>query len=358
MLKFFAISISTVLVMGSWIVVERRATDVAAAGTGETDPQVSRQPRQIFASGIVEGATEDIELRPEASGRVAEVLIKLGDWVEADQPLLRLDDRSERAQVAASQAKLRLAEANLERLVNGARDSEIEEARAVVAAKNARLQQARLTWHRVQTLRAEEAIAQQEADDQEGLVLALTAEKEAAQARLRQLESPARDDELRAAHARVAAAEASCEFARIALDRMTLRAPTRSQVLDVRIENGELVSATHAEPIVVLADTSRLWVRAFVEEIDALEVRSGTSATVTADGLTDLILPATVRSVSPRMTRKSMTTDRPDELYESKVREIRLEIDNAVPLVGPIVGLRVDIHLEPNASAVTTNVAP
>jgi HlyD family secretion protein len=339
MIKFIIIPLGLILIAGSFAVVDQRSTEHAPTAK----PISATLPGQIFATGIVEGRTEDVELRPEASGRVDEVSVHLGDWVEAGQVLLRLDDRTQRAQVAVSQANLQLAQANLDRLVNGARETERQEARALLTAKKARLHQARLTWQRVQTLRAQAAIAQQEADDQEGVVLALTAEEEAAEARLNQLDAPARDDELRAAQARVAAVQAEYELAAIALDRTSLRAPTRSQVLDVCVEPGETITAGRTEPVIVLSDTSQLRVRAYVEEIDAPRITAGMSANVKADGLSGKSFAAIVRSVSPRMDAKKMATGQSNELYDTKLIEAMLDLSDSQ---GLILGLRVDVVIQ------------
>jgi multidrug resistance efflux pump len=278
--------------------------------------------------------------------------------VEVGQVLIRLDDRTQRAQVAVSLANLQLAQANLDRLVNGARETERQEARALLTAKKARLHQARLTWQRVQTLRAQAAIAQQEADDQEGVVLTMAAEEEAARARLNQLDAPARDDELRAAQARVAAAQAEYELATIALDRTSLRAPSRAQVLDVCVEPGETITAGRTEPVIVLADTSQLRVRAFVEEIDAPRIAVGARAAVTADGLPGQSYSATVASISPRMKGKTVVNDRPNELYDSKVREVLLDVASTVQPAPLIVGLRVDVLFDgSNAAAGASQAA-
>ena len=229
---------------------------------------------EIYATGVVEGATEDVQLRSEVSGRVLEVLVGVGDWVERDDVLVRLDNQQQTQQVAVSHAHLELVQAQLERLVNGARKQERAHARALLTAKLARLEQAQRTWQRVQQLRLQAAISQQESDDQQGSVETLAAEVDAARAQLEQLEAPARVDELRVAQARVAAAEADHELARIALEKTQLRAPQRGQVLDLNVEPGELIGASSPSPSVVLADTSELRIRAFVEEIDAPRIHS------------------------------------------------------------------------------------
>ena len=69
------------------------------------------------------------------------------------------------------------------------------------------------------------------------------------------------------------------------------------------------------------------------------------SATITADGLPGIELAGRVVRLSPRMSRKQLFTDDPAEHYDTKVREIWLDLD---PTNTPLVlGLRVDITIAP-----------
>ena len=294
----------------------------------------------IYATGIVEGATEEIQLRPEVSGRVTEVIATAGDWVEAGDVLIRLDDRRQRQQVAVSRASLDLAEAQVERLINGASPEERQEARALYRAKRSQLEQAVRSWNRIQELHKQRAVSRQEADDQQGVVETLTAELDAAKAHVEKLAAPARADELQMARARVAAAKAEQELANIALSKTELRAPRSGRVLDVDVEPGELTGHDAMFPVVVLSDTSTLRVRAYVEEIDAPRIQIGMAAKISADGLPGHTFHGKVSFLSPRMATKSVWSDRPDELYDTKVREVVVNIEDTTEL---LVGLRVDV---------------
>ena len=204
----------------------------------------------------------------------------------------------------------------------------------------AQLDQAMRTWTRIEQLRSEKAVSQQEADDQQASVDTLRGELEAAAARVRQIEAPARADEMRAAVARVVSAQASLELANIDVSKTELHAPQAGRVLDVNVEPGELTGPDAAQPLVVLSDTSKMRVRAFVEELDAPRVTVGMTARVTADGLPGTTFAGHVIAISPRMETKSIHADEPYELYDSKVREVLVELEAAEPL---IVGLRVDV---------------
>jgi HlyD family secretion protein len=332
--------------LGIMFVVTLLAASIAFIDASSVSPEVRSEPSvyqgNIYAPGRVEGITQDIELRPEVSGRVEEVLVTTGAWVEAGDVLLRLDHSRQAQLVVASQASLELVKAQLQRLINGAQTEQRTEAKAMIRAKQAQLLQAQQTWKRVSELRNQGAISQQEADDQQGLVDRLHAELEAAQARSDQLTAPARADEIRVATARVSAAEAEQQLAQISLDKTELRAPSRGRILDVDVEAGEIVGPNGPAPVLVLSDTSTLNIRAFIEEIDAPRVQVGMRVQIVADGLPNQVLPGELYFLSPRMNRKTLSSDRPNELYDTKVREVLIRVDNALQL---IVGLRVDVTI-------------
>ena len=67
-------------------------------------PPTAAPPRLLVAPGLIEAASDRVELGFEASGRIAELAVDEGDVVVAGQVLARLDDRIARARVARAAA--------------------------------------------------------------------------------------------------------------------------------------------------------------------------------------------------------------------------------------------------------------
>ncbi|TWT89719.1 Multidrug resistance protein MdtN [Pseudobythopirellula maris] len=309
----------------------------------EPAPASHAPSEEICAPGIVEGATESIALRPELSGVVVERLVAVGDWVQSGQTLVRFDDRSARLELAEAQAQLALSQARLERILNGARNHERDEARALEGAAESRLSQAITALGRIEQLERKNALPAQEADDARSKVETLRAELAASRARLALLEAPAREDEVRLARAQVSAAEASVGLAQVMLEKRLIRAPCDARVLDIDAELGELIGPADQNPVVVLADTRQLRVRAFIEELDAPHTPIGAATTITADGLPGETFHGVITSISPRMAAKEFFTNRPNEMYDAKTREAIVEVQEGS---GLIVGLRVDLRID------------
>jgi multidrug resistance efflux pump len=339
MIKYATILFSLASMGAVISIIDAKSSDGAAGSHRTADTRPDGQGR-IYASGRVEGASQDIELRLELSGRIRDVAVKEGQWVNAGNVLVRLDSERQQKEVALAAARLELARAELQRLQNGAQAEEREEAAALADAAKTRVEQAVRNLEIFQKLRSTKAITQQEADDQQSLVDTSRSEWAAARARVKRLNAPARADELRAAEARVSAAAAEVELAKIGLSKTELRAPCHGRVLAVHGEPGELTGQDSRQPIVILSDTSTIRVRAYVEELDAPRVTLNAPAQITADGLPGVSYTGHVVSISPCMEKKSLTDDRPNEIYDTKTREVLVELQNSPDL---IIGLRVDV---------------
>ena len=73
----------------------------------------------LIASGFIEG--EEVTVASETSGRIAEMLVDRGDTVQAGDVLIRLDDAALQSQRTEAEAGLSAAQANLDRVLAGAR---------------------------------------------------------------------------------------------------------------------------------------------------------------------------------------------------------------------------------------------
>ena len=88
----------------------------------------------IAATGQIE-AIQSIELRPEVSGRITDILVREGQGVGDGTPLFKVDDAELKAQVAQAEAERQLARQALERTKqliaqNASSTSDLEQAEA------------------------------------------------------------------------------------------------------------------------------------------------------------------------------------------------------------------------------------
>lgn len=296
----------------------------------------------VVATGRIEGLTKEVEFRPEITGRVAEILVAEGEEVASGQVLLRIDNKQYLYELALANAELNLAEAQLQRLVNGARKEERVEANAKYLARRAQLEQAQIELRRIEELWQNQAVSAQDHDDKRLTVVSLQADVEGMKARADLVNSEARDDEVKMADARVSAARAKLELANVELQRTEMKSPIKGKILQVNPRQGDLIGPDSPGSVIRITDSSRFRVRAFIEELHAPLIRVGMKALVHIDAWPGREFEGRVASLSPRMGNKSVYSDAPGERIDTKTREAWIDLDDDIEL---IVGLRVDITI-------------
>ena len=118
----------------------------------------------ISATGVVEAKSENITIGTNLPGVITEVMVKVDDTVYPGRNLFKLDDRQARAELKAAEARLAVAEAQLERYKNAPRKEDLPPAEALVNETSARLAEAESAWQRAQRLVERGSISQSDYD--------------------------------------------------------------------------------------------------------------------------------------------------------------------------------------------------
>jgi HlyD family secretion protein len=287
---------------------------------------------RVSADGVVEGARPESALRPDVAGTLAAVHVKEGQQVKKGELLAELRNETQILQVALAAAELSIARARLSKVRNGERAERRKALAAVREARVAAYRQAKGALERTQRLWDNRSISRDEYDRDFYAAERARAEVEQATAEHALVEADARPDEIHENEALVAAARAKLELADAELAKTKLTAPTDGRVLRVFAEPGEAASPTTEQPVLLMADLSKVHIRAFVEELDAIRVRPGQDATITADGLPGKHLAGKVVQVAPRMGRRAPQTDAPGEYKDLYYREVIIEPEGAEAL--------------------------
>ncbi len=319
--------------------------DATPAASRSAPPTSVDGPTTIFASGRVEGATQEIELRAPIAGRTTNIFVAEGQQVVAGELLVQVEDTHYLREVDRAKAEMQLAEAEFEKVSQGPTQQQLQEVRALHQARLATSVREHATWNRMEELLSLGTVTQQEADDQRARLDAAVAEATAAEARLANLESRPRPEDLKIAHARVASARAAYEVAEANHMRTQIRAPIAGRVLEIDGRLGEMAGPASPMPVLIMADTSSFRIRAFVDELDAPQVQVGMPVVIRADGLGRTDLAGTVSHLAHRMQRKQLFQSSPTERLDTKTRMVWIDVETAEPEL--IVGLRVDVYIRP-----------
>lgn len=275
----------------------------------------------IQVNGYIEG--DHITVSSKYAGRIRTVLVREGETVEADQPLIQLDD----SQATAKVKQARYAAQSLDAQVEAARDQltvmnleiplKIEAAEAQVARAQALWEravavekEAKEDAERFQRLADKDQASLQQRDqararwdvarnDVAAAFSGLTqAKKELAQAQLGWNRIKAKKEELTSLERQRDHAYAVLEEVERALEELTITAPAGGTVTTKMADVGEMVAA--GSPLLELVDLDRLYLKAYVPEVLIGKIRLNLPAMVYTDAFPDQPVGARVRQIASK----------------------------------------------------------
>jgi HlyD family secretion protein len=293
----------------------------------------------ISAPGRVEAVSEEIRVSSELSGRLHSVPVEEGDRIRKGQVLAQLENEDYIARVSAAEASLAQRQAELQRIVNGARFQERRASEANVQAAKAILENTKREAERRANLADREMISRDEAERYQRAYQVAQAEFERASQEFSLVDADARVEDRNRAEAAVSAAQAQLSEARAYLEKTYIRSPLDGIVLRKLRHTGENVSTQFDSPIVTLADDSSLRVRLDIDETDVAWLRLGQPAFVTAEAYGDKRFTGHIIRVGRILGRKNVRTDEPSERVDTKILETLMQLDPGQKLP---IGLRVD----------------
>jgi HlyD family secretion protein len=297
----------------------------------------------ISAPGRVEAVSEEVRVSSELSGRLHSVPVEEGDRVRRGQVLAQIENQDYIDRVAAAEATLAQRQAELQRIVNGARSQERLASEANVQAAKAVLDNSRREAERRRNLADKEMISHDEAERYQRAYQVAQAEYERATQEFSLIDADARVEDRKRAEAAVATTQAQLAEARAFLDKTYIRSPLNGVVLRKLRHTGENVSTQFDSPIVTLADDSSLRVRLDVDETDVARLCLGQPAFVTAEAYGNQKFTGHIIRVGRILGRKNVRTDEPSERVDTKILETLMQLDPGQRLP---LGLRVDAFVQ------------
>lgn len=241
------------------------------------------------ASSLALGTLERDRIAHTATANEVVVALPIaqGARVSVGDILVQLDSRQQTALTAKAQAHVAEAQANLEKLRNGARKEEVAAASAKVEGAKAALTESEASYLRVKNLVLKGLVSQASLDQALASKDSNNAAVHAAEEALLILTNGTRIEDLLMAEANLAVMQASLAIENTKLDDLTVTS-TRDGLLDNLPWNlGERV--TLGSPVAIVLAGPVPYARIYVPEPYRIKITSGDSLLIHVDGLTQTI---------------------------------------------------------------------
>ena len=304
----------------------------------------------LSASGYVV-AHHKIAVGAKVMGRVAWIGVEKGDRVQAGQVLVRLEDQEFRAQVNQARANLAAAQARLDQLRAGSRPQEKLKDRAAVAQADANLKNAEAEYDRAARLYPAGIISKAELDRAVAQRDAARASLEAARQSSKITDIGPRAEEISAAAAQVKQTQAALDYANTQLEATEIKAPVSGTVLERIVERGEMVSPSAVgesgakTSVVSLADLNDLQIELDISQQDFARLKMGQRAEIIPEAFPDLKYSGFIAEIAPEANRAKATV------------QIKVKVENPDEQLRPEMNARVNF-LTDAAATVESGKSP
>lgn len=266
-----------------------------------------------------------VNLSFKVSGRIEKLLVDEGDTVKAGQPVARLDVKYFQDDLRLAQAQREQATANYERVKNGSRPEEIEQAQAAERERAATRERAEEDFRRAEATVRTGALSRQEYDQARAALDEAAARLRSATAYRQLIEAGSRIEDVHAAKAQLEAAVVQATVAERRLADSTLYAPNDGVILTRAREEGAIVNA--GETVFTLTLSAPIWVRSYLDEPDLGRVRPGMSVEVVTDAASEKTYTGKIGYIAPtaEFTPKNVETQ---ALRTALVYRVRIVVDD------------------------------
>ena len=284
----------------------------------------------IVASGTIEAV--EVSVAARTSGQIEKIFVEEGARVQPGDRLAVIDSASLAIQLRQAEAAVDLAESQLELLLKGARVEDIRQVEEAAKQAEATLNLASEDLERVRSLYAKESSTLKLLQDAETRFQVVQAQHAAARQALQKVRKLSRPEEVKAAQARLAQAEAGRDLFKKTIADATIISPTAGVVTHKAREPGEFVGP--GTTFLTVADLENVRLNIYVTEVDLGRVRLGQRADVWIDSHLDRVFGGTVIFISPEaeFTPKNVQTR---EERVKLVYRVKIEIPNPEGIFKP-----------------------
>jgi HlyD family secretion protein len=289
-------------------------------------------------SGTIE--CTQVKVAPQVAGRLVQLPHQEGAALKKGEVAAQIDPADYTLKRDEARAVLAQAQAQLDLLVAGSRDEDVQRAREQVREVRAAAQAAEADRQRIQQVFEKKSATQKQMDDAKAMADRTAAMLAQSEQNLAKLLSGSRKEEIHIAQAQVDLAKARLAQAEKAVADCTITAPMDGVVTTRSSEEGEVVSP--GTSLFTLSRLDEVWLSIYLPENRLSRVKLGQPAQVKINGEKRRFV-GTVTFISPEAEFTPKNVQTPDERAKLVYR-VKITLPNKDGTFKP--GLPADGYLE------------
>ncbi|MFA5383824.1 MAG: HlyD family efflux transporter periplasmic adaptor subunit [Eubacteriales bacterium] len=278
-----------------------------------------RKTPELTATGTIE-ATQ-VDLCSKVAGTLQSLTINEEDSVKKNQIIGIISRNDLVAQKERDALGVLKAQAQLDDLVSGAREQEIEDAKTGVQIAQTNYDQAKRDFERSENLYQQGALSESEFEKGKTNLNQLQNQIDLANSKLKQLQSGSRPDAIKAARAELERSEAVLKYSEAMLEDTKITSPIDGTVLIKNFEQGEFIQA--GAPLAGIANLNDMWIKVYISTDDLPKIKLGQKVKFTVSGST-AVYSGVIEEISDRgeYTPKTIQTkqERTNVVFGVKIR--------------------------------------
>lgn len=332
-----------VLVLSTVLVIFIAASIYLASSKAPKEEPKNIQEQYVAAEGkvqVIDGY--QAEVGSELDGRIAEFFVAEGDEVKKGDLIARLDDTHYRARLNEAQAELMVSKSKLREVASGAREEEIRRADAALESAIADMEFAKESLKRYELLFKEGYVTKELLDEKEKAFKIAAAKVKEAREEKTLIEKGPKKETIRYLEDAVRRAQASVEYYRELLNKCSITAPISGRVIRKYLHSGEIISKEMNTPLVAIADLTKLWINAEIEETDIGKVKIGQPVEIMSDAYPHKTFKGEVYRISDYVGARGFTPNDPAKNIDVKVIQVKIIFED-VGYFKP--GMTVDVRI-------------
>jgi len=355
-IRFIILPIISVLGIGLAVYLVYKQSRPAPTAPPSGQPTKSPFSNRVAGSGLVEPATEIMNIGTSISGTVQSVSVKEGQLVKKGDILFTIDQRDTVAQLGAAKAKLEVANRKVEQLKSMPHAEDVDRAKAIVAQRQSAVNDATLRLERLNAVEDQSAISANERPTRMFEMSLTKSRLDEAKSELARMMKGTYPEDLAVAVAEAKVADADVAMLQTDLLQSDVKAPIDGTVLRVNARAGEFASAgALREGLVVMGQLTPLHIRVDVDELDAWRFDPNGKAVAMLRGGKIVEFPIEYVRTVPVVIPKRTLTGENSERIDTRVMEMiyRFTQDNPKVLPGQLLDVYIDSGLITPATSAT-----